>query len=79
MKMQFANGVTASEIPGAAWMKSSASSADRNCVEMARLSGGDVAVRNSRFPAGPALVFSHSEMAAFLVGAKGAEFDQMID
>lgn len=77
--MQFNNGVTASAIPGARWAKSSASVGDGNCVEVARLGDGQVAVRNSRFPEGPALVFTKAETAAFLQGAKGAEFDYLTD
>ncbi|OON80080.1 DUF397 domain-containing protein [Streptomyces tsukubensis] len=75
--MQPDNGVTASEIPGAVWVKSSSSVADGNCVEVAELSGGSVAVRNSRFPDGPALVFTRAELAAFLTGARNSEFDHM--
>jgi hypothetical protein len=38
---------------------------------------GDVAVRNSRHPSGPALIFTRDEMAAFLAGAKDGEFDDL--
>ena len=37
--------------------------------------GGEVAMRNSRDPGGPALIFSRNEMAAFLAGAKDGESD----
>ncbi|MFF0740526.1 DUF397 domain-containing protein [Streptomyces sp. NPDC004111] len=77
--MQIDNGVTASDIPDAEWVKSSASEKDGNCVEVAKLNGGAVAVRNSRFPDGPALVFTRAEMSAFLTGAKDSEFDRMTD
>ncbi|MFI9630513.1 DUF397 domain-containing protein [Streptomyces sp. NPDC052042] len=76
--MKIENGVTASMLPGAHWVKARASVGDGNCVELAKLDGGEVAVRHSRFPDGPALVFSRDELAAFLDGAKGAEFDHMI-
>ncbi|WP_328764589.1 MULTISPECIES: DUF397 domain-containing protein [unclassified Streptomyces] len=75
--MQTKNGVVASEIPGAVWVKSAASVGNGNCVEVAALAGGDVAVRNSRFPDGPALVFTAAEIGAFLDGAKHAEFDHL--
>ncbi|MFD5512980.1 DUF397 domain-containing protein [Streptomyces sp. NPDC127051] len=75
--MQTNNGVVASEIPGAVWVKSSASVGNGNCVEVAALAGGTVAMRNSRFPDGPALVFTADEIEAFLRGAKGAEFDHL--
>jgi hypothetical protein len=34
-------------------------------------------VRNSRFPSGPALVYTRAEIAAFLAGAKDGEFDHV--
>ncbi|MFI5640724.1 DUF397 domain-containing protein [Streptomyces goshikiensis] len=75
--MQLRNGVVASEIPGAVWVKSSASIGNGNCVEVAALDGGGVAVRNSRFPDGPALVFTAAEIEAFVDGAKRSEFDHL--
>ncbi|AKL69032.1 DUF397 domain-containing protein [Streptomyces goshikiensis] len=75
--MQLRNGVVASEIPGAVWVKSSASIGNGNCVEVAALDGGGVAVRNSRFPDGPALVFTTAEIEAFVDGAKRSEFDHL--
>ncbi|UQX04262.1 DUF397 domain-containing protein [Streptomyces sp. RerS4] len=77
MDMRLHNGVAASGIPGAVWVKSSASVGNGNCVELAALEGGEVAVRNSRFPDGPALVFTAAEIEAFIDGAKRAEFDRL--
>ena len=39
---------------------------------------GDVAVRNSRFPDGPALVYTRAEIEAMLLGIKDGEFDHLI-
>ncbi|MER6781982.1 MULTISPECIES: DUF397 domain-containing protein [unclassified Streptomyces] len=75
--MQIDNGMVASAIPGALWVKSGASVGNGNCVEVAALAGGGVAMRNSRFPDGPALVFTTAEIEAFLRGAKDAEFDHL--
>ena len=47
-------------------------------MELARLDGGRIAVRNSRFPEGPALVLTLAEVAAFLAGAKDGEFDDFV-
>jgi hypothetical protein len=69
------NGVTASSIPGVEWIKSKRSNPSGNCVEVAQLPGGGVAVRNSRHPDGPALVYTREEMAAFVGGAKDGDFD----
>ena len=57
------------------WRKSSFSGAMGNCVEVAALVTDDVAVRNSRHPSGPALIFARAEWAAFLDGMKQGEFD----
>jgi hypothetical protein len=57
------------------WIKSSHSGpTGGNCVEVAFLAGGDVAMRNSRHPEGPELVFTQAEWAAFLGGARDGEF-----
>jgi Domain of unknown function (DUF397) len=67
--------VPAREIDGAQWRKSSFSG-QHNCVEVAMLGGGEVAVRHSRQPGGPALVFTPDEWSAFLQGAWHGEFGQ---
>ena len=71
------NGVPASAL-GASWIKSSHSNAEGNCVEVAVLDGGGVAMRNSRDPEGPALIYTPAEVAAFVAGAKGGEFDHLL-
>ena len=45
-----------------------------NCVEVAFLAGGRVAVRNSRDPDGLALVFPAAGWAAFVAKARDGEF-----
>ena len=72
------NGVPAGELEGARWQKSSASNPSGNCVELAKLRGGAIAIRNSRDPSGPALVYTRAEIAAFLRGAKDGDFDNLI-
>lgn len=64
---------SAGRIEGAVWRKSSFSGQNA-CVEVANLDGGEIAVRNSRHPAGPALVFTPDEWSAFLSGALHGEF-----
>jgi len=61
-----------------AWRKSRHSNPSGNCVEIAELPDGAVAIRNSRYPAGPALVCARSEFAAFLAGAMDGEFDSLL-
>lgn len=72
------NGVPAGQLPKVVWTKSSWSNPDGNCVEVATLPDGDIAVRNSRDPHGPALVYTPGEIEAFVLGAKTGEFDQLL-
>jgi hypothetical protein len=71
------NGVRASALE-VRWIKSAHSNAEGNCVEVAALAGGGLAVRNSRDPDGPALVYTPAEVAAFLAGVKDGEFDHLV-
>lgn len=75
MVNEIRNGMPAAQLAGTTWTKSSYSGAIGNCVEVAKLAGGEVAMRNSRFPDGPALVYTRAEITAFLAGAKDGEFD----
>ncbi|SHJ96858.1 protein of unknown function [Pseudonocardia thermophila] len=59
------------------WRKSRASGAG-NCVELAPVADGVVAVRHSQDPHGPALIYSAAEIAAFVAGAKDGEFDDLL-
>jgi hypothetical protein len=46
---------------------------------MARLPhGGGFAIRNSRYPEGPALVFTPAEMTAFVAGVRDGDFDDLV-
>jgi Domain of unknown function (DUF397) len=53
------------------WTKSSYSNTGANCVETARTRSGAVAVRDSKNPAGGALVFSEPDWDAFVSTIKG--------
>lgn len=58
------------------WRKSSFSSANGGaCVEVAGNPPGMVAVRDSKAPAGPVLVFSPAEWHLFAAGVKIGRFD----
>jgi hypothetical protein len=62
--------MTRSEHVDATWAKSSFSFSNGNCVEVAALPGGSVAVRDSRDPAGPVLRFTRDGWDTFLAGAR---------
>lgn len=59
----------------ATWRKSSFSNSQAACVEVADLDGGGRAVRDSKNPHGPALMFTATEWAAFTTGVRDGEFD----
>jgi len=64
------------DLTEAIWRKSSYSSADGQCVEVARLADGGWAVRNSREPEKTPHIFTEAEFAAFRAGVKDGEFDE---
>ena len=72
------NGMPATELIGVAWRKSVYSNSQGNCVELAKLPDGGVAVRNSRFPGGPALIYTRDEIKALILGVKDGEFDGLV-
>lgn len=72
------NGISSELLTDATWRKAKASGAMGNCVEVALLGNGEIAMRNSRDPQGPALVYTQDEIAAFLAGAKDGEFDDVV-
>jgi hypothetical protein len=75
--MQVSNGMPADRLPPVRWRRSTASNPSGSCVEVAELPDGTIGIRNSRHPSGPALVYTRAEIAAFLVGAKNGEFDDL--
>lgn len=62
----------------ARWFKSSLSGSgnESSCVEVAHLANGRTAVRDSKDPTGPTLIFTREEWRAFLGGARLGDFDR---
>jgi hypothetical protein len=59
------------------WIKAQASGQGGNCVQMRR-HGDGIEVRDSKHPDGPVLQFTGAEFAAWVDGAKKAEFDRLL-
>lgn len=75
---QVFNGMPATDLQAVTWRKSRRSNSTGNCVELAALPSGDFAVRNSRDPHGPALVYTYAEIEALVLGVKDGDFDDLL-
>jgi hypothetical protein len=64
------NGIPADWLAIARWRKSTRSNSAGACVELAELPDGSIAMRNSRFPSGPALICGRATIAALIVKAR---------
>ncbi|MFJ8432330.1 DUF397 domain-containing protein [Kitasatospora sp. NPDC094019] len=56
------------------WYKSSYSAQANDCVEVQHPALSGMAVRDSKDPGGPALMFGADAWSSFLAGVKGGEF-----
>ncbi len=65
------------DLSTAAWRKSSFSNGGGDCVEVAPLDDGRIAVRNSNHPDAGVVFFTRSEMDAYIKGVKSGEFDDL--
>lgn len=63
------------DLVNARWIKSSFSSGGDNCVEIAFIDSF-VAVRDSKNPDGPGLLFQRDVYGGFLSGVTGGQFAQ---
>ena len=61
---------------GDAWIKSSFSAYQGNCVEVAGLASEIIRVRDSKHPRGAVLNFTQAEWDAFVGGVRNGEFDR---
>jgi Domain of unknown function (DUF397) len=66
-----------SDLNGLDWRKATASG-NNGCVEVAPLTDGGVAVRDSKDPQSPVLAFTRREWTAFLDGMGKGEFDHLV-
>jgi hypothetical protein len=68
----------ATELGQEQWQKPWSGSNGGQCLEAKQLSDGRVALRQSRDPDGPALIYTRDEMAAFVTGAKAGLADFLL-
>ena len=73
------SAVPVSRLQGLVWRKSRYSNPSGNCVELAQLPDGGIAVRNSRYPDGATLIYTRAELAAFVHAIKKGDFDDLVD
>jgi len=71
-------GVRAQDISQAVWQKSTLSSYNGSCFEIARLLSDRVGVRDTKDNgSGPVLIFNQNEWSTFVAGVKAGEFDSI--
>jgi hypothetical protein len=70
------NGMPAGELADVQWRR--AGGRDDGGVELARLADGQIAVRNSADPEGPALIYTRAEIEALIGGAQDGDFDALL-
>ena len=69
--------LSASERASLSWLKARSSTANGHCIEIASATG-NIAIRDSKDPNGPILVYTPAEFRAFLDGAQKGEFDGLL-
>jgi hypothetical protein len=69
--------LNASERANLIWHKAQSSTNNGQCVEIASVVG-KVAMRDSKDPEGPTLVYTPTEFNAFLEGVRNGEFDRFV-
>ncbi|MEU3980484.1 DUF397 domain-containing protein [Streptomyces sp. NPDC026672] len=68
----------AKELGADGWYKPWGGSSNGHCVEVKQLDRGNVAIRHSADPDGPALVYPSSAIAEFVDAAKEGKADFLI-
>lgn len=68
--------VSGAERASLVWIKAQASTSYGQCVQVASARGG-VAMRDSKDPDGPILLYTRTEFKAFLDGARNGDFDHI--
>jgi hypothetical protein len=69
--------VSAPDPSSAQWRTSSFSGNNGTCVEVISLPGSRIAMRNSNHPHAGVVLFTRTEMNAWINGVKAGEFDDL--
>jgi hypothetical protein len=73
------NGMPAGELGALDWrLAVSRGGQAGSGVELAKLPDGQIAVRNSADPDGPALIYTRAEIEALIGGAQDGDFDALL-
>jgi hypothetical protein len=72
------NGMPAGELGVLDWRAAGRGGQAGSGVELARLPDGQIAVRNSADPDGPALIYTRAEIEALIGGAQDGDFDALL-
>ena len=73
------NGMPARDLGAEGWHKPWSGQQGGACVEAKKLACGQVALRQSTDPDGPAVIYTLDEMAAFIHGVKNGEADYLLN
>ena len=73
------NGMPAGELGELDWRLAAGRAGQAGSgVELAKLPDGQIAVRNSADPDGPALIYTRAEIEALIGGAQDGDFDALL-
>ena len=73
------NGMPAGELGELDWrLAAGRGGPESSGVELAKLPDGQIAVRNSADPEGPALIYTRAEIEALIGGAQDGDFDALL-
>lgn len=75
---QISNGIQATRLGADGWSKPWSSPNGGSCLEAKKLPTGQIALRQSTDPDGPALILEHGEIQAFIEGAKTGLADYLL-
>ena len=67
--------MSSTDLSRALWRKSTRSTTNGNCVEVASNLPGIVAIRDSKDPTGPAFVFTPEAFTVFTTAVRTGQFD----